>query len=384
MTVATCCSSKGREEGVEGGIVAPAPALVRLSGIQKTYDGEHLVVKSLDLDIRKCEIITLLGPSGSGKTTTLMMLAGFEVPTNGEIYLADQPIKNMPPHKRDIGMVFQNYALFPHLTVEENVAFPLSVRKVKKAEAQERVRAALRMIKMETLAHRRPGQLSGGQQQRVALARALVFNPQLVLMDEPLGALDKRLREQMQLEIKQLHETMGITIVYVTHDQSEALTMSDRIAVFNDGVVQQIDRPDALYEHPVNSFVANFVGENNVLAGTIETIEQEYCRVALASGGSVMARAVNVAGAGAVTSLSVRPERISILADGAVCEGPNCLPATVQSTIYLGDHALAVLRGAGNDEFMVKLQPGAYGGLHHGQSVSITFRPEDCLALDPV
>jgi putative spermidine/putrescine transport system ATP-binding protein len=234
------------------------------------------------------------------------------------------------------------------------------------------------------LAHRRPGQLSGGQQQRVALARALVFNPQLVLMDEPLGALDKRLREQMQLEIKQLHETMGITVVYVTHDQSEALTMSDRIAVFNDGIVQQIDKPNALYEHPVNSFVANFIGENNVLAGTVENIEQGYCRVALASGGSVAAQAVNVAGAGAATSLSVRPERISILTDGAASEGPNRLPATVQNTIYLGDHALAVLRVAGNEEFVVKLQPGAHGDLSHGQNVSITFRPEDCLALDPV
>ncbi|MGY4415648.1 putative spermidine/putrescine transport system ATP-binding protein [Bradyrhizobium sp. LB7.1] len=270
---------------MEAGMVTPAPALVRFSGIQKTYDGEFLVVKNLDLDIRKGEFITLLGPSGSGKTTTLMMLAGFEVPTHGEIYLADRPIKNVPPHKRDIGMVFQNYALFPHLTIAENIAFPLSVRNTNKAETQERVKAALRMIKMETLAQRRPGQLSGGQQQRVALARALVFNPQLVLMDEPLGALDKRLREQMQLEIKQLHETMGITVVYVTHDQSEALTMSDRIAVFNDGIVQQIDRPDALYEHPVNSFVAHFIGENNVLAGTVETIEKEYCRVALAGGG---------------------------------------------------------------------------------------------------
>ena len=275
---------------MEGGMVTPAPALVRFAGIQKTYDGEHLVVKNLDLDIRKGEFVTLLGPSGSGKTTTLMMLAGFEVPTHGEIYLAGRPIKNMPPHKRDIGMVFQNYALFPHLTIEENVAFPLSVRKINKAEAQERVRTALRMIKLENLAHRRPGQLSGGQQQRVALARALVFNPQLVLMDEPLGALDKRLREQMQLEIKQLHETMGITVVYVTHDQSEALTMSDRIAVFNDGIVQQIDKPNALYEHPVNSFVANFIGENNVLAGTVENIEQGYCRVALAAGGSVVAQ----------------------------------------------------------------------------------------------
>ena len=198
---------------MEAGIVTTAPALVRFSGIQKTYDGEHLVVKNLDLDIKKGEFVTLLGPSGSGKTTTLMMLAGFEVPTRGEIYVADRPIKNMPPHKRDIGMVFQNYALFPHLTIEENVAFPLSVRKTSKAETQERVKAALRMIKMETMAQRRPGQLSGGQQQRVALARALVFNPQLVLMDEPLGALDKRLREQMQLEIKQLHETIGITVV---------------------------------------------------------------------------------------------------------------------------------------------------------------------------
>ena len=369
---------------MDGGMVATTQALVRFVGVQKTYDGEHLVVKNLDLDIRKGEFLTLLGPSGSGKTTTLMMLAGFEVPTQGEIWLGDRSIKNMPPHKRDIGMVFQNYALFPHLTIEENVAFPLTVRKVPKSEISERVHAALCMIKMEKLAHRRPGQLSGGQQQRVALARALVFNPQLVLMDEPLGALDKRLREHMQLEIKHLHETMGITVVYVTHDQGEALTMSDRIAVFNDGIVQQIDRPDALYERPVNSFVANFIGENNVLSGTVDNIEQGYCRVGLAAGGSVVAQAVNVAGAGAATSVSIRPERISILLDGEATDSPNRLPATVQDSIYLGDHALAVLKVAGNGEFMVKLPPGAHAGLHHGQAVSITFRPEDCRALDPV
>ena len=229
---------------MDGGMIATTETLVRFSGVQKTYDGEHLVVKSLDLDIRKGEFLTLLGPSGSGKTTTLMMLAGFEVPTHGDIFIGDRPIKNTPPHKRDIGMVFQNYALFPHLTIEENVAFPLSVRGVPKAEVKERVKAALDMIKLGNLASRHPGQLSGGQQQRVALARALVFNPALVLMDEPLGALDKRLREHMQLEIKRLHETMGLTVVYVTHDQGEALTMSDRIAVFNDGIVQQIDVPD--------------------------------------------------------------------------------------------------------------------------------------------
>ncbi|WP_244433790.1 ABC transporter ATP-binding protein [Azospirillum sp. B506] len=366
-------------------MVAATKPLVRFTGVQKTYDGEHLVVKKLDLDIRKGEFLTLLGPSGSGKTTTLMMLAGFEVPTHGEIHLADRPIKNLPPHKRDIGMVFQNYALFPHMTIEENVAFPLSVRKVGKAEMKERVHQALRMIKLETLAHRRPGQLSGGQQQRVALARALVFNPQLVLMDEPLGALDKRLREHMQLEIKQLHETMGITVVYVTHDQGEALTMSDRIAVFNDGVVQQIDKPDALYESPVNSFVANFIGENNVLTGTVGDVEQGWCRVALAAGGSVLARAVNVGSAGSRTSLSVRPERVTILADDAAAdESMNRLPATVQDAIYLGDHALAILAVADNDEFMVKLPPGGHVGLAHGQAVTIAFRPDDCRALDPV
>ena len=360
-----------------------AQALVRFQGIQKTYDGEHLVVKNLDLDIAKGEFVTLLGPSGSGKTTTLMMLAGFEVPTHGEIYLDGRPIKNMPPHKRDIGMVFQNYALFPHMTVAENLAFPLSVRKMPKAEIGQRVDRALEMIKLQPLRNRRPGQLSGGQQQRVALARALVFNPQLVLMDEPLGALDKRLREHMQLEIKRIHETTGITVVYVTHDQGEALTMSDRIAVFNDGIIQQIDSPDALYERPVNSFVANFIGENNALSGVVENLQQGFGSVRLDGGGSVVALAANVAGVGHRTTLSIRPERVALApADGG--EGPNRLPAVLLETIYLGDHALAVLEVAGNSEFMVKLPPGGHVGLSHGQAVTVTFRPEDCRALDAV
>lgn len=374
----------------DGGMVTTSDALVRFTGVRKTYDGEHLVVKDLDLDIARGEFLTLLGPSGSGKTTTLMMLAGFEVPTDGEIYLANEPIKSVPPYKRDIGMVFQNYALFPHLTIAENLAFPLSVRGLSKAEQKTRVHAALSMIKLEAMANRRPGQLSGGQQQRVALARALVFNPRLVLMDEPLGALDKRLREHMQLEIKRLHESLGLTVVYVTHDQSEALTMSDRIAVFNDGIVQQIDRPDELYERPINSFVANFLGENNMLSGTVQDIRQGRAQVALDGGGQAIATAVAVDRAGDRTSLSVRPERVVILAPD---EDPQTalrgndvttLGARLTDTIYLGDHGVAVLSVAGNTEFMVKLPPGGHIGLHAGQDVRIAFKAEDCRALDSV
>jgi len=213
----------------------PSDAFVAFERVQKSYDGEILVVKDLNLRIGKGEFLTMLGPSGSGKTTCLMMLAGFETATHGDILLDGRPINNIPPHKRGIGMVFQNYALFPHMSVGENLAFPLEVRKIGKSEREDMVRAALDMVQMGDFAGRRPAQLSGGQQQRIALARALVFKPELVLMDEPLGALDKQLREHMQYEIKHLHESLGITVVYVTHDQSEALTMSDRVAVFDDG-----------------------------------------------------------------------------------------------------------------------------------------------------
>ncbi len=241
--------------------------------VQKSYDGQTLVVKDLNLSIGKGEFLTMLGPSGSGKTTCLMMLAGFETATHGEIRLDGQPINQVPPHKRGIGMVFQNYALFPHMTVGENLAFPLQVRGMSKADRETRVMHALDMVQMGAFANRRPAQLSGGQQQRIALARALVFDPKLVLMDEPLGALDKQLREHMQFEIKALHERLGITVVYVTHDQGEALTMSDRIAVFNDGRIQQLAAPAELYERPDNSFVAGFIGENNALSGTIEKLD---------------------------------------------------------------------------------------------------------------
>ena len=203
-----------------------AEPLVRFVNVQKSYDGEILVVKDLNLDVEKGEFLTMLGPSGSGKTTCLMMLAGFEPATSGEIYLDGQPINNVAPHKRGIGMVFQNYALFPHMSVAENLAFPLEVRGMSSSERKDRIKKALAMVQLEDFGNRRPAQLSGGQQQRVAVARALVFDPDLVLMDEPLGALDKNLREQMQYEIKHIHEQLGVTVVYVTHDQGEALTMS--------------------------------------------------------------------------------------------------------------------------------------------------------------
>src|SRR5574343_815919 len=230
--------------------MSPTTPLVRFAGVQKTYDGLSLVVRSLDLDIQRGEFLSLLGPSGSGKTTTLMMLAGFESPTAGEILLDGAPITRTPPHKRNFGMVFQNYALFPHMSVADNVAYPLTVRKVPKAEIATRVAKALDMVQLGGKGERFPGQLSGGQQQRVALARALVFEPQLVLMDEPLGALDKQLREHMQMEIKHIHQRLGVTVVYVTHDQGEALTMSDRVAVFHQGEIQQIAPPRELYETP--------------------------------------------------------------------------------------------------------------------------------------
>ena len=254
-------------------------SLVRFVDIQKSYDGEALVVKNLNLDVAKGEFLTMLGPSGSGKTTCLMMLAGFEPATHGEIFLNESPINKVPPHKRGIGMVFQNYALFPHMTVAENLAFPLEVRHIDKADREQRVNRALDMVQLGAFGDRRPAQLSGGQAQRVAVARSLVFDPDLVLMDEPLGALDKNLREQMQYEIKHIHENLGLTVVYVTHDQSEALTMSNRIAVFDDGIIQQCDPPPVLYEEPNNAFVAGFIGENNRFVGKVVEDDGDTVRV---------------------------------------------------------------------------------------------------------
>jgi len=356
---------------------------VMFRNVQKTYDGETLIVRDLNLDIQRGEFLTLLGPSGSGKTTCLMMLAGFETPTSGEIRLGDKVINKVPPHKRNIGMVFQNYALFPHMTVQENLRFPLAVRKLPNAEIDAKVKQALAMVKLETFASRYPQQLSGGQQQRIALARALVFDPELVLMDEPLGALDKQLREHMQLEIKHIHENLGVTVVFVTHDQSEALTMSDRIAVFNHGIIQQIDSATALYEKPANSFVASFVGENNAMHGTVEKVEGDRCHVRLDCGAHVAAQVGNIAGIGSRTMLSVRPERAVL---NGHCEGyDNQFDATVRELIYLGDHVRVRLDLAGEHDFTVKTPIAQLDHrLQTGDTIRVAMASEHVRALDPI
>ena len=356
--------------------------LVSFRGVQKSYDGESLIVKDLNLDIRKGEFLTLLGPSGSGKTTSLMMLAGFETPTAGEIRLGGRLLNNVPPHKRDIGMVFQNYALFPHMTVAENLAFPLTVRRMSKVDIAERVKRALEMVQLGALAGRYPGQMSGGQQQRIALARALVFEPQLVLMDEPLGALDKQLREHMQMEIKHLHERLGVTVVYVTHDQGEALTMSDRVAVFSHGEIQQIADPRTLYEAPCNSFVAHFLGENNRLPGRLLRVDGEQCTVALEHGEQVTALAVNIGRIGDPVCLSIRPERVRINGASASCS--NRFSGRVAEFVYFGDHVRIRLDVCGESDFFVK-QPIAEldPALRVGDVVPLGWEVAHVRALDP-
>jgi putative spermidine/putrescine transport system ATP-binding protein len=355
-------------------------SFVRFEKVDKSYDGEILVVKDLNLDVAKGEFLTMLGPSGSGKTTVLMMLAGFETPTSGEIYLDGNPISSIPPNKRGIGMVFQNYALFPHMTVKENLEFPLEVRKMKKSVIDEKVSNALLMVELQDFGSRMPLQLSGGQQQRVALARSLVFEPRLVLMDEPLGALDKNLREQMQYEIKHIHEKIGITVVYVTHDQSEALTMSNRIAVFNDGKIQQISSPDVLYEKPNSSFVAQFIGENNQLKGKVKSVNGENCIITTESGDDIHALKINVNNSGDASLVSLRPERVAINSSEKF---ENNFDAKVKELIYLGDHIRSRVEVCGNDQFIVKI-PNSYMGakLKEGVTVKLSWKASDSRALD--
>ncbi|MGN6307519.1 MAG: ABC transporter ATP-binding protein [Mesorhizobium sp.] len=353
--------------------------LVQFKNVSKTYDGHELVVRNLDLDIRQGEFLTLLGPSGSGKTTTLMMLAGFETPNEGSIWLAGNRIDTLPSHRRGIGVVFQQYALFPHMTVAENIAYPLLCRKVPKPEIRERVKSALELVQLADFGGRKPNQLSGGQQQRVALSRALVFEPSIVLMDEPLGALDRKLRETLQTEIRRIHQELKVTIVYVTHDQNEALTMSDRIAVYRKGEIIQIDTPDEIYRNPRDSYVATFVGESNLLQGVVEEIgDANSVRIALDSGASVGATAADgsALAKGKRIIASVRPESV-----GACTSLDNLsefhrsarsyLEGVVTDIVFLGEQYRLNVSLKNGQAFIVKSSLNEGSKFAIGQSVLV-------------
>jgi putative spermidine/putrescine transport system ATP-binding protein len=355
-----------------------ASSYVEFRDVSKSYDGRTLAVKDLNCVVRQGEFLTFLGPSGSGKTTALMMLAGFEAPSSGDIILNGRSLAHTPPHRRNMGVVFQNYALFPHMTVAENIAFPLTVRRVWRAGVKEKVERMLELVSLTGFADRRPNQLSGGQQQRVALARALIFDPALVLMDEPLGALDKQLRERLQIEIKQIQKKLGVTVVYVTHDQSEALTMSDRIAVFNEGSIAQLASPEDLYERPESAFVAGFIGENNRLEGVVTAREAERCVVRTDDGLMVHAIGIGRLAPGDRAVLSVRPEQVVLRPEG---DGlTNVFAARVEEMIYHGDHTRVRLRLPSGLELFAKDHRHA-SAVSPGQTVPVGWSPANCRAF---
>jgi putative spermidine/putrescine transport system ATP-binding protein len=319
-------ANAGAGRAVSATSPAPPAAAVRLEGISKHY-GDVVAVESIDLDVRDGEFFSMLGPSGSGKTTTLRMIAGFEQPTTGRILLHGRDVTAIPPFDRDVNTVFQDYALFPHLSVGDNVAYGLMVRKVPRAERTARVTDALRMVRLEGFDLRKPNQLSGGQRQRVALARALVNRPRVLLLDEPLGALDLKLREEMQIELKAIQQQVGITFIYVTHDQEEALTMSDRLAVFNAGRIEQLGSPADVYERPATRFVAGFVGTSNLLTG-------DAARSTLGRAGT----------------FTIRPEKIRLASQDAAPAGDESSAlGTIQSVVYLGP----------DTRYIVELEAGA-------------------------
>ena len=345
---------------------------IRFDKVTKAY-GDFTVVQDLYLDIAKGEFVSLLGPSGSGKTTILMMLAGFEPPTRGAVIVDEKRIDQLPPHRRNMGVVFQSYALFPHMTVAANVAFPLEMRGVPKADRKQLVDRALDMVQLGSMADRKPSQLSGGQQQRVALARALVFEPAVVLMDEPLGALDKQLREQMQLDIRDLHKRLGLTIIFVTHDQSEALTMSDRIAVFNKGRIEQIGTPNEIYDHPTTRFVADFIGETNLLDGTVETSDASGLMLSLPGGKRIRVAAASGEAVGNPVTVSLRPEKIRLGSDAAAA---NSIPVAFLDSVYHGDHLRMVLDAEGTR--LIAKADRRFGDLQPGSKAIACFDPADC------
>ncbi len=361
-----------RESGRTGDVA------VRLEGIEKRF-GEFAAVEALSLDIREGEFFSLLGPSGCGKTTTLRMIAGFEDPTEGEVSVAGEPMRGVPPYRRPVNTVFQSYAVFPHLDVHDNVAFGLRRAGVRGEELKRRVKEACEMVQLTGYERRKPSQLSGGQQQRVALARALVNRPKVLLLDEPLGALDLKLRRELQLELRTLQHEVGITFVYVTHDQEEALTMSDRIAVMNEGRVRQVADPATLYETPANRFVAGFIGQTNVFSGTVESASGDRLTLRT-SGGTVVdavVRGEDAPGVGEQVHAAVRPEKVRF-GEG----GENVATAGVRQVVYLGVSTQYITELAGGER-LILYQQNVHdaSGPAEGDEVSVSWDARSCLVL---
>ncbi|TPK53011.1 ABC transporter ATP-binding protein [Mesorhizobium sp. B2-4-19] len=345
---------------------------LQIRNIHKTY-GNVVAVKDVTLDIAKGEFITFLGPSGSGKSSTLYALAGLQEPTSGDILLHGRTLLDTPSHKRNIGMVFQRYTLFPHLSVGENVAFPLRVRRRPKAEIQETVRRVLKLVRLEGFEDRMPAKMSGGQQQRVALARALAYDPPVLLMDEPLSALDKKLREEIQLEIRRIHRETGVTILYVTHDQDEALRLSDRIAVFSKGVIDQVGTGAELYANPASRFVAEFIGDSDFLKGRVEAIDGRHADIRIA--GDVVVQSVPVHGDpahGGEVSVMLRPEHISL---SQVPSAEGSLPVTVIDITFLGNNTHVLTETSSHEKLSVRLPFGhaAVNDLQRGQAAWVSW-----------
>jgi putative spermidine/putrescine transport system ATP-binding protein len=337
--------------------------------------GATVALDSFDLEVAPGEFVTLLGPSGSGKTTALNILAGFTEPSSGDVAIAGRSVVTLPPERRNVGMVFQSFSLFPHLTVFENVAFPLRLRRVPRAEIKKRVIAALDMVRLGDMAGRRPGTLSGGQRQRVALARAVVFEPPVLLMDESLSALDLKLREALQLEVKRLHAEIGCTVIFVTHDQNEALTLSDRVAVMRDGRIVQVDRPDRIYDRPADRFVAEFIGQTNILA------------LAAGPDGSAsipaLNRSIELPSGLRRPVLSLRPEKLRRVEPGQRPDGLIIFDAMVEQPLFLGDtvHYSATLAGGGMLRFREDRGDGR-PPLRRADPVRLGFRPDDAVAVE--
>ncbi|MGG7646975.1 MULTISPECIES: ABC transporter ATP-binding protein [unclassified Pseudomonas] len=350
--------------------------LVSLRNLNKYY-GDFAAVDDISLDIKDGEFLTFLGSSGSGKSTTLSMLAGFETPSSGEIQVNGQSLVNVPPHKRDIGMVFQRYSLFPHLSVRENIAFPLAIRKLAASERERRVDAMLKLVQLEQFAHRRPSQLSGGQQQRVAIARALVYEPRILLMDEPLGALDKKLREDLQDELRQLHRRLGITIIYVTHDQEEAMRLSQRIAIFSHGKIVGLGSGFDLYQNPPNAFVASFLGNSNFLklkaqGNAVASFEGQPLSIRLTAGLQTDQDVL----------LMVRPEKALALsveqaAQEPLAAGWNEVSATVVEVLFLGESQTCSVVTSGGTSMTVKALSAAGMPLKAGDPVRVRWATAD-------